>query len=134
MKKLEGYTRSDATQVRDYLFAKGLNGASVARIFGTVRAVINLALSEFSLSIINPFSNVYFNRSAGVTKRLPVQPEDIKKAQEQMMLIQLQVQVCPDQISHLAGLIRIQIGRFELVIECGRMLKDLVDSVPPWLD
>ena len=45
------------------------------------------------------------------------------------MLIQLQVQVCPDQISHLAGLIRIQIGRFELVIECGRMLKDLLKKL-----
>ena len=82
-KDLAEYTRSDATKFRDYLFDKGLNGASVARIFGTVRAVINLALSEFGLSIINPFSNVYFDRSAGVTKRLPVRPEDIKKVQEE---------------------------------------------------
>ena len=44
-KDLAEYTRSDATKFRDYLFNKGLNGASVARIFGTVRAVINLALS-----------------------------------------------------------------------------------------
>jgi integrase len=81
MKDLAAYTRSDATEFRDYLFAKGLNGASVARIFGTVRAVINLALSEFGLPIVNPFSNVYFDRSAGVKKRLPVKPEDIKKVQ-----------------------------------------------------
>ena len=81
MKELAAYTRSDATKFRDHLFAKGLNGASVARVFGTVRAVINLALSEFGLSIINPFSNVYFDRSAGVKKRLPVKPEDIKKVQ-----------------------------------------------------
>ena len=80
---LAEYTRSDATKFRDYLFNKGLNGASVARIFGTVRAVINLAFSEFGLSIINPFSNVYFDRSAGVTKRLPVRPENIKKVQEE---------------------------------------------------
>ena len=59
------YVRSDATKFRDYLFAKGLNGASVARIFGTVRAVINLALSEFGLAIVNPFSNVYFDHSVG---------------------------------------------------------------------
>jgi hypothetical protein len=81
-KGLAAYTRSDATKFRDYLFDKGLNGASVARIFGTVRAVINLTLSEFGLSIDNPFSNVYFDRSAGVKKRLPVKPEDIKKVQE----------------------------------------------------
>ena len=79
MKNLDEYVRSDATKFRDYLFAKGLNGASVARIFGTVRAVINLALSEFGLSIVNPFSNVYFDQSQGVKKRMPVKPEDIEK-------------------------------------------------------
>ena len=83
MKDLKDYVRSDATKFRDYLFTKGLNGASVARIFGTVRAVINLALSEFGLSIINPFSNVYFDQSQGVKKRLPIKPEDIKKVQEE---------------------------------------------------
>ena len=46
-----------------------------------MRAVINLALSEFGLSIINPFSNVYFDRSSGVKERLPIKPEDIKKVQ-----------------------------------------------------
>ena len=81
MKDLHNYVRSDATKFRDYLFAKGLNGASVARIFGTVRAVINLALSEFGLAIVNPFSNVYFNQKEGVKKRLPVKTEDIKKVQ-----------------------------------------------------
>ena len=83
MKNLDEYVRSDATQFRDYLFAKGLNGASVARIFGTVRAVINLAISEFGLSIVNPFSNVYFDQSQGVKKRIPVKPEDIEKVQQE---------------------------------------------------
>jgi integrase len=81
MKDLKDYVRSDATKFRDYLFAKGLNGASVARIFGTVRAVINLALSEFGLAIVNPFSNVYFDHSVGVKKRLPIKHEDIKQVQ-----------------------------------------------------
>jgi integrase len=81
LKQLKDYVRADATKFRDYLFAKGLNGASVARVFGTVRAVINLALSEFGLAIVNPFSNVYFNQREGVKKRLPVKPEDIKKVQ-----------------------------------------------------
>jgi integrase len=83
MKYLHEYIRSDATKFRDYLFAKGLNGASVARVFGTVRAVINLALSEFGLSIVNPFSNVYFDQSQGVKKRIPVKPEDIEKVQQE---------------------------------------------------
>ena len=83
MKNLDEYVRSDATKFRDYLFAKDLNGASVARIFGTIRAVINLAISEFGLSIVNPFSNVYFDQSQGVKKRIPVKPEDIEKVQQE---------------------------------------------------
>ncbi|WP_435137675.1 DUF6538 domain-containing protein [Pseudopelagicola sp. nBUS_19] len=81
MKDLKDYVRSDATKFRDYLFSKGLNGASVARVFGTVRAVINLALSEFGLAIVNPFSNVYFDHSVGVKKRLAVKSDDIMKVQ-----------------------------------------------------
>jgi len=73
MKALDNYTRSDATKFRDYLFAKGLNGTSVARIFGTVRAAINLAVSEFGLALVNPFSNVYFDRTVEVKKRNPIQ-------------------------------------------------------------
>ena len=53
----------------------------MARIFGKLRAVINLALSEFGLAIVNPFSSVYFDHSVGVKKRLPIKPEDIKKVQ-----------------------------------------------------
>ena len=58
MKYFDKYTRNDATKFRDYLFSKGLNGASVARIFGTVRAVINLALSEFGLDSPKRISEV----------------------------------------------------------------------------
>ncbi len=83
MKNLDEYVRSDATKFRDYLFAKGLNGASVTRIFGTALAVINLAIIEFGLAIVNPFSNVYFDNRFGVKKRLPVKSEDIKKVQKE---------------------------------------------------
>ena len=66
---LAEYTRSNATKFRHYLFNKGLNYASVVRMFGTLRAVINLVFSEFGLSISNPFSNVSFDRSAVVMKK-----------------------------------------------------------------
>jgi integrase len=98
MKQLRDYVRADATKFRDYLFAKGLNGASVARVFGTVRAVINLALSEFGLAIVNPFSNVYFNQREGVKKRLPVKPEAIKK-------VQAECYKADDEMRWLVGLV-----------------------------
>ena len=71
MKNLEEYVRSDATKFRDYLFAKGLNGASVARIFGTVRAVINLALSEFGLSIVNHSQTSILIKAKGLRNASP---------------------------------------------------------------
>ena len=49
VKTLDNYTRSDATKFRDYLFAKGLNGASVARIFGTVDQSLILPLVNLGL-------------------------------------------------------------------------------------
>ena len=71
MKNLDEYVRSDATKFRDYLFAKGLNGASVARVFGTVRAVINLALSEFGLSIVNHSQTSILIKAKGLRNAFP---------------------------------------------------------------
>jgi len=42
-------------------------------VFGTVRAVINFAISEQGLSLQNPFNGVYFDRAAGVSDRHPIQ-------------------------------------------------------------
>ena len=57
-KPLAAYTRHDALIFRDWLVAKGLTGSSVTRNFSYVKAVINLALSEFALDIRNSFVGV----------------------------------------------------------------------------
>ena len=44
----------------------------MTRVFGTVRAVTNFAASEQGLTLNNPFSGVYYDRSAGVSSRTSV--------------------------------------------------------------
>jgi len=78
---LAEYTRADALRYRDYLIAKGLVGSSVGRVISSIRAVFNFAISEYALDLKNPFVGMYFDKSAGVSKRLPIPIEDIRKVQ-----------------------------------------------------
>ncbi len=86
-KTLAEYTRADALSYRDYLIAKGLVGSSVGRVISSIRAVFNFAISEYALDLKNPFVGMYFDKSAGVSKRLPIPIEDIRKVQNQCRLI-----------------------------------------------
>ena len=80
-KTLAEYTRADALSYRDYLIAKGLVGSSVSRVISSIRAVFNFAISEYALDLKNPFVGMYFDKSAGVSKRLPIPIDDIIKVQ-----------------------------------------------------
>jgi len=80
-KTLAEYTRADALRYRDHLIAKGLVGSSVSRVISSIRAVFNFAISEYALDLKNPFVGMYFDKSAGVSKRLPIPIEDIHKVQ-----------------------------------------------------
>ena len=86
-KNLAEYTRADALSYRDYLIAKGLVGSSVGRVISSIRAVFNFAISEYALDLKNPFVGMYFDKSAGVSKRLPIPIKDIRKVQNQCRLI-----------------------------------------------
>ncbi len=50
-KPLEAYSKTDANAFRDGLVERGLVGSSITRVFGTVRAVVNFAISEQGLSM-----------------------------------------------------------------------------------
>jgi len=77
LKNLHEYTRQDALDFRDYLIAKGLVGSSITRVFNTLVSLVNFAISEYALDLKNPFSRVYHDRTAGVTKRLPIPLDNI---------------------------------------------------------
>jgi integrase len=80
-KYLDAYTKADANAFRDSLIARGLAGTSMTRVFGTVRAVTNFAASELGLSLNNPFTGVYYDRSAGASDRSPVPADALELVQ-----------------------------------------------------
>lgn len=85
-KPITEYTKADANSFRDHLLEKGLAGSSITRIFGTLRSMTNFAASEEGIPFTNPFTGVYFDRSAGTSVRLPVPEEALSKIQTQCRL------------------------------------------------
>jgi integrase len=85
LKDLHEYTRQDALEFRNYLIAKGLVGSSITRVFNTLVSLVNFAISEHALDLKNPFSRVYHDRTAGVSKRLPVPLDNIRIIQAECM-------------------------------------------------
>ena len=81
LKDLHEYSRRDALAFRDYLVLKGLAGSSVTRVFNALVSVVNFVISEHALDMRNLFSRVYYDRTFGVTKRLPVPLSDIRAIQ-----------------------------------------------------
>lgn len=82
-KDLTQYKKRDATQFRDALLERGLAGSSITRIFGTVRAVMNFAANEVGVTLSNPFSGVYYDRTAGVKGRAPLPLEVLRRVQRE---------------------------------------------------
>ena len=53
----------------------------MGRVISSIRAVFNFAISEYALDLKNPLVGMYFDKTAGVSKRLPIPIEDIRKIQ-----------------------------------------------------
>ena len=75
------HTRADALSFSDNLITKKLVGSTVSRVISSIRAVFNFAISEYALNLKSPFIGMYFDKSGGVSKRLPIPIEDISKLQ-----------------------------------------------------
>ena len=81
LKDLHEYTRADALAFRDALVSRSLAGSSISRIFNSVTAVFNFAISEHAIEIANPFTRVFHDKTAGVVRRLPIPLADIRTVQ-----------------------------------------------------
>ena len=80
-------SQRDATAFRDFLIERGMTSASVRRVFGTVRAIINLTIREHALSCKNVFADVYIPNDDRIDKRPPIPMEVIRRIQEECMSI-----------------------------------------------
>jgi len=66
---------------------RGLTGSTITRIFGSIRAVINFGISEYGLSMQNPFAGIYLDRQAGVKNRKPIPAQTILELQRKCKII-----------------------------------------------
>ena len=64
-KPINLYSRQDANCVRDTLFERGLSKASVKRMFGTIRALVNFVTRELGLSDVTSFSGCPSSKHLG---------------------------------------------------------------------
>ena len=58
-KSIQSYSSLEAGKFRDWLIEQGMSNSTVKRVFSSVRAIINLSISEYGLDTVNPFSKVY---------------------------------------------------------------------------
>jgi len=80
-KLVTDYSRIDANAFRDTLVGRELAGSSVARILGTIRAILNFTFSEHAISADNPFEKVQFDREIGTHVRATIPNPQIRKVQ-----------------------------------------------------
>ena len=106
----------DGAEFRDHLIAKGLSSSSVRRVFSTVKAVINLCISEHGLQITNPFGGVYIPDDNLETKRRPIPLENIRR-------LQAECQTYDDDQRRLIALIS-DTG-MRLSEACGLLIEDI---------
>ena len=78
---VDTYSSADAPSFRNLLIDRGLTISSISRIFGTVRAVINLTIQEHGLDCRNAFANIYMPRQTE-DKRQPIPKHEIIQIQK----------------------------------------------------
>jgi integrase/uncharacterized protein YcgL (UPF0745 family) len=77
---INDYASSEAGKLRDALLDRGLAVASIKRMFGSVKAIINLSMAEHGIEGRNPFANIYMPDET-TTDRQPISLDDIRRIQ-----------------------------------------------------
>ena len=78
---ISSYSSNEAAQFRDWCIDRGMGIKTVKRVFASVRAIINLAISEEGFDCSNAFAKTYFPDDDNAQIRQPISMEDIRKVQ-----------------------------------------------------
>ena len=79
------YSSSEAAQFRDWCLKQGMTVRTVKRVFASIRAIINIAITEHGYDCSNAFSKTFFPEEENVSKRKPIPIEDIRTIQAKCM-------------------------------------------------
>jgi integrase len=85
--QIDHFGPEHASALRDFLIERGMTSTSVRRVFGTVRAIINLTIREYGLSCKNAFADVYIPDDDRIDKRPPIPTDVIYQIQNECMSI-----------------------------------------------
>ena len=78
---ISSYSSNEAAQFRDWCIENGMGIKTVKRVFASVRAIINLAISEEGFDCSNGFAKTYFPEDDNASSRQPISMEDIRRVQ-----------------------------------------------------
>jgi hypothetical protein len=80
-KAISSYSFAEAGQLRDWSIKQGMSVPTVKRVFSSIRAIINLAISEQGLECRNSFANTFSPDDNNAQSRQPISIQDIRKVQ-----------------------------------------------------
>ena len=75
--------RLDAAKFRDFLIARGMTTISIKRVISTVKAAVNLAISENGLDCQNPFARTFIPEVGEQKVRPPIPVAHIRAVQQE---------------------------------------------------
>ena len=76
---ISSYSSNEAAKFRDWCIGHGMGIKTVKRVFASVRAIINLAISKEGFDCSNAFAKTYFPDDDNAQSRQPISVEDLKK-------------------------------------------------------
>ena len=82
---ISDYASSEAGQLRDVLLQKGLAVTSIKQIFGSIKAIVDLAMAEHGIEGRNPFASIHMPYEKP-SSRQPISLADIRHLQQACMV------------------------------------------------
>ena len=75
------YSSSEAAQFRDWCLKQDMTVRTVKRVFASIRAIVNIAITEHGYNCSNAFSKTFFPEEETASKRKPIPIENIRTIQ-----------------------------------------------------
>ena len=97
-KPIASFSSSEAAQFRDWCLEQGMTISTVKRVFGSVRAIINLVMREHGIEGSNAFSGTFMPDRGDASTRQPIPTDKLRS-------IQLRCQTTDDEPRWLVALI-----------------------------
>ncbi|MEC7493494.1 MAG: integrase [Pseudomonadota bacterium] len=81
-KPISSFSSSEAAQFRDWCLEQGMTISTVKRVFGSVRAIINLTMREHGIEGSNAFSGTFMPDRGDASTRQPIPTDKLRTIQQ----------------------------------------------------